>query len=324
MLGQKMLMATVDRVGFLFTVVTTGADETFALPLEASGSYNFYVLWGDGNSDTIIAHDAGAVTHTYALAGTYEVKITGTIQGWRFGAVGDAAKLYEIKSWGPLRLGNNDGYFNGCLNLTITATDVLDLTGTTDMTNAFYNCNALTQIGNLDVSSVTSMAYMFAGAILFNQDISGWDVSSVTNLSYMFYQAASFNQDISSWTVSAATTMSNMFYGATSFNQDISSWDVSSVTTMLRMFQGATAFEQDIGSWVITSVTDMTSMFEGVTLLTTNYDALLIGWEAQAEQANVPFHGGGSLYTKATSPAATARAALETNGWTITDGGPTA
>jgi len=35
----------------------------------------------------------------------------------------------------------------------------------------------------------------------------------------------------------------------------------------------------------------MGNMFNGATLSTANYDALLIGWEAQTLQPNVNFHG---------------------------------
>ena len=63
----------------------------------------------------------------------------------------------------------------------------------------------------------------------------------------------------------------------------------------------------------------MSNMFLNVTLSTANYNAILIGWEAQTEQADVEFHGGSSQYSA--GDAATARAALVTSGWDIADGG---
>lgn len=308
---------------FIFDVQTTTPSETFSLPLEASGTYDFNVDWGDDSSDDITVWNQAEITHTYVSAGTYEIKITGTIIGWRFNSGGDCAKVYEIKSWGPLRLGNNNGYFYGCSNLTVSATDILNLTGTTILQSMFDGCSSLTIVPSMnswDVSSVTDMEFVFYWASSFNQDISNWDVSSVTDMLSMFEAASAFNQDISSWNVSSVTDMSYIFSEAVAFNQNIGSWNVSSVTTMETMFWGATAFDQDIGSWNITSVTNMGWMFGSVTLSTANYDALLIGWEAQAVQNNVTFHGGNSKYS--VGAAATARAALiADHGWSITDGG---
>jgi surface protein len=151
-------------------------------------------------------------------------------------------------------------------------------------------------------------------------------------MSLMFYFATSFNNggQALTWTngtgTSNVTNMSLMFYNATSFNQDISSWDVSNVTNMSYMFDSATSFNQDIGGWDVTSLTNATNMFgvtgfgSAVTLSTANYDALLIGWAAQAVNTGVVFSGGNSKYSA--GAAATARGTLVTAGWTITDGGP--
>ena len=439
--------AAAPAPAFIFTAVTTGVGQTFTLPLEASGTYNCNVDWGDTNSDTITVWNQAETTHTYAGAGTYVVTITGTITGWRFAYGGDRLKFYEVREWGPLRLGNNTMYFAGCTNLTVVATDDLDLTGTTTLQYAFWACSSLTTVPSMnswDVSSVTNMQQMFSDATSFNQDIGSWDVSSVTNAYAMFYYASlfnqdlnswdvsnvinmasmfneatafngnitnwdvssatdtsfmfskatafnqniggwnvssvtdiqamfeyatsfdqdigswvvsnvvyagsmfsnatAFNQDIGSWNVSSITSASGMFYNATSFDQDIGSWVVSSINSMQGMFEGATSFnqdisgwttsslattedmfynttsfDQDIGGWDITLLTDAEDMFVNVTLSTANYNALLVGWEAQVEQPNVTFSGGNSTYN-AGAPA-TARAALQGSGWVITDGG---
>jgi surface protein len=137
----------------------------------------------------------------------------------------------------------------------------------------------------------------------------------------MFFVASVFNQDISSWDISSATTIALMFRSAAAFNQDIGGWDTSSVTTFDNTFQTASAFDQDIGGWDVTGVTTMSNMFFQATLSTANYDALLVGWEGQAVQNNVTFHGGSSTYTSA-GAGGTARAALiADHTWSITDGG---
>jgi surface protein len=149
--------------------------------------------------------------------------------------------------------------------------------------------------------------------------------SDVTSLFATFFGATSFNQDIGGWNTASVTDMANAFRSATSFNQDIGGWNTASVTDMFAMFQGATSFNQDISGWNISSLDDdagLQNFMLGITLSTTNYDAILIGWEANKAsfRSDLVPHFGFSTYT-AGSAAATARAALVTYGWTITDGG---
>jgi len=65
--------------------------------------------------------------------------------------------------------------------------------------------------------------------------------------------------------------------------------------------------------------TSMTTMFRLSGLPTSRYSALLINIEANSHQSGVTLAGGSSQYSA--GAAATARAALVSDGWTITDGG---
>lgn len=343
-LARKSAAASGD---FVFTVTTAGAD-TFTVPIYDGGTYDFTIdcAGGTGGGAVTSFNDADRVC-SYAGGGTYTITIAGTIIGWDFSTSTDNLLIRDIISWGPLRLGNTNKYFSLCTNLTVSATDVLDLTGTTVLDYMFNGCSSLTVIPSLDswdVSNVTDMRSMFVNCSQFNQDISSWDVSSVTNMRSMFQNAAVFNQDISSWNVASltntyamfagaaafnqdisgwsigGTSREHIFNGASSFNQDLSSWDVSGVTTIEGMFKDATSFDQDLGIWDIALVTDATDFLLNVTLTTSNYNSLLIGWEANSHQDNVTFHGGGSKYSA--GAATTARTTLDTtDGWTITDGG---
>ncbi len=226
--------------------------------------------------------------------------------------------------------------------------------GATSFNNGDNGNNSLHPL-TWDTSSVTSMQLMFFFTPSFNQSLSSWDVSKVTNMRLMFYKAQLFNQDLSSWDISkvddmramfsyadafnngdttnssshplnwnniGANTsinvkMNSMFIYAIAFNQDLSSWDVSSVTDMSFMFYNATSFDQNIGNWDIQNLTNATWMFNGVTLSTVNYDALLIGWQANTHNNNVPFSGGNSKYCLSENE----RNLLLADNWTITDGG---
>ncbi len=194
-----------------------------------------------------------------------------------------------------------------------------------------YTYGELNNIENWDVSNVTIMFNLFAFNSFFNADISNWDVSNVTNMGSMFNLAASFNQDISNWDVSSVTDMEFMFYSANSFNQDIGNWDVSNVTDMKWMFKKAFSFDQDISSWDVSNVIDMQNMFVDSSLSTSNYNALLIGWEATLQAAypsgsGYPFspniNFGTSTHTTGGSSEAAKNSLISTFNWTITDGNP--
>lgn len=309
---------------FTFTILTAGADDSFTLPIYDGGTYNFTVDWGDLSSSTITSYDDADNPHTYEDEGAteYTITITGTINGWRFDGGGDDVLMKCITQWGCFQPGNLGDNFEGCANMTVTATDIINLTGVTDLNEMFQGCDALTTVPSMnswDMSNITTLYAMFHSCELFNQDIGNWDTGSVQTLGYMFYNNLAFDQDISGWNTENVTNMKWTFYDASAFNQDIGGWDTGKVTDMDGAFRGATSFDQDLGSWDIEALTTASGMFYNVTLSTANYDALLIGWEAQTEKAGVVFGAGNSQYSA--GAAATARTALETNTWVITDGG---
>ena len=189
----------------------------------------------------------------------------------------------------------------------------------TNMSNMFYTAKVFNEdITTWDTSKVTTMYRMFMGAKEFNQSIGAWDTSKVISMSGMFQNITQFNQDIGNWDTSKVINMSFMFYDSKAFNQDIGSWDTSSVNTMNSMFAHATLFERNIGTWDVTSLTDATDMFRYNELDVANYDALLMGWDAQVLQSGVTFGGGNSQYCAASAN----HLNMTTNDtWTITDGG---
>lgn len=237
-------------------------DNQISLPLQSSGTYNFEVDWGDGNQDTITTWNQAETTHTYASAGTYNVTITGTIEGWRFNNGGDRQKILDVVQWGDVKLGNSGDYFWGASNMIVSAEDELNISGMTNFRNFFSFTNITTVSGMdlWDVSSVTNFYGMFWRATSFNQDISSWDTSSATNMAGMFYFAEEFNQPIGSWNTSQVTDMHLMFVDTLVFNQSLNTWDTSQVTNMSGMFWDS-VFNQPLNNWDVSSVTDMHNMF---------------------------------------------------------------
>ena len=251
------------------------ANNQITLPLEPSGTYNFTVNWGDNSSDVITTWNQPATTHTYATPGTYTVSITGTIIGFRFANTGDKTKIINISQWGNLRVGNSANYFHGCSNLTLTASDALNLTGTTNLTSMFTDTGSFNgAINHWDVSNVTNMNNMFLLASSFNQPLNNWNVSNVTNMTFMFLVAINFNGAISNWNVSKVTSLAYFLTNAANFNQPLNNWDVSKVTSSELMFTNAVNFNQPLNNWDVSKVTNMNSMFEGAT----NFNQNLSQW----------------------------------------------
>ena len=271
------------------------------------------------------------------------------ISRWNTSAVTDMSLMFvgflgttvfnqNIGNWNTSAVTNMSGMFAGAtaFNQDISRWNTSAVTDMNLMFGTIFGTTVFNQdIGNWNTSAVTNMNSMFDGffgTTAFNQNIGNWNTSAVTDMSGMFSVAADFDQNIGSWNTSAVTSMVAMFSGATVFNQNIGNWNTSAVTNMSGMFTGAIAFDQNIGGWNVGALTDAEDMFTGnfftpgnVTLSPTNYDALLIGWDAQNLQTGVTFGGEDSKYSS--DAAHTARVnmtAITANGgdnWTITDGG---
>ena len=214
--GQETADLGSSTQTFVFTVKTDNAGVStstqFRLPLTTSTGLDFIIEWGDGVVQRITSHTAPEITHTYPSIGTYQIQISGLLVGWAFGAGGDRLKMLNVFQWGVFNI-TTTNVFDGCTNLTCSATDAPIIT-TTSFNGLFRECTN------------------------FNGAIGNWDVSSVANMASMFLRAPSFNQPIDSWNVSNVTTMSNMFNAATAFNQDISNWNITSVITFTSFMSG--------------------------------------------------------------------------------------
>jgi len=203
----------------------------------------------------------------------------------------------------------------------------------TTMSNMFYQCNYNQTIGSWDVGKVTNFTNMFGqqftAAKAFNQDINQWNVSSATNMNQMFFANRAMTYDLNSWDTSKVTNMGSMFYQSV-FNGNISNWNISAATTVSSMFFQVSAFNRDISSWNfkgLNATANFDSFMTSATgFSTTNYNALLIAMNNNKSSA--PYRSDlrptfAATYYGSSSAAATARAALVTYGWTITDGGTT-
>ncbi len=258
----------------------TNDDLTALLPMHPDGEYDFTVDWGDGSPLQYLEgypeSDEG-LSHTYAAAGSYTVKINGKYKGLRFYwkkplmpigftyVLKYGKQLNAIINWGCLEFTNDGEQFKICNIGRVETADAPNMAGITNMKEWFYNADFRGDISNWDVSNVTNMSGMFGNAS-FDCNINNWDVSSVATMRHMFSQTRVFNYDISNWDVSNVTDMGNMFYYNFDFNNggEPLNWGsaMANVKDMTSMFRGAKVFNQDIGNWNVSSVSNMSYMFE--------------------------------------------------------------
>ncbi|MEC3881463.1 BspA family leucine-rich repeat surface protein, partial [Parapedobacter sp. 10938] len=266
------------------TNMTGGASGPNEITIPTTGGgYNYDIQWtsvADALVTGSLTGQTGDVTITFPAAGIYKVSITGDFPRIYFNNTGDKVKILSVEQWGNIGWTSMENAFHGASNLQVNASDVPDLSGVSSMAWMFAGATSLnSDLGDWDVGNVTDLSFLFRGATAFNGDISGWDVSQATDMGSTFQLAAAFNGDLSSWDVSNVTNMAIMFSGAGAFTgAGLGGWDVSQVTDMSSLFAGATLFNAAINTWDVSQVATMNGMFDGAA----TFDQNLGGWNITA------------------------------------------
>ena len=279
---------------FIFSVtVTTG--QSFQLPTVSGGTYDCIIDWGDTTSNALTVWNAAGRSKTYAVGGTYDITITGVFTGWSVSNYADKLKIRVIKQWGILKFSVGAArQFWGCSNLTVTATDVPDLSGSSSYSLFFASCSSLVNIPNLQLWEPTGNSI--------------WD-------QFFIFCTNFIGVGIEDWPTDHVTNMSRMLLGCPNFNRPIGAWDTPLVTNMWRMLQSSTSFNQDLSGLNITSLeaglnTGADRLCDNTALSTANYNAMLISYSSQAANPLVRLGVNPTKYSAAPSAAATARELL--------------
>ncbi|MBQ4821728.1 BspA family leucine-rich repeat surface protein [Aquimarina sp. MMG016] len=281
---------------FITTWSIASNNEEIALPIVDTG-LDFTVDWGDG----IITNETEGAYHTYANAGTYTIRILGNFNHMRFNGNADSRKIQTIEQWGSNKWTSMESAFKGCGSLEINATDAPDLGDTTSMESMFEDGSCVDNGGN----------------------IGNWDVSSISSMNSMFRNAY-MNENINTWNVSGVKSIDYMFQACEDFNYPLDQWITTNLESAIETFADAKSFDQSLGNWDISNVSDFTDIFtNGTGISEGNYDATLIGWatleNGESITLNVNLGTGNVKYCLAES----ARNTLSSPpyNWTITDGG---
>jgi len=309
----KATAGTATRIAFGETSCTPTLVNTVVKPFSVSlGLTSTYKMFEDCRLTSWVADffDAASAGITFADRMFYGCNINEDLSGWNTGNITSMVEMFRMAE---------------LFNQNIGAWDVSKVL---EFASMFYGALAFNNGGsdsikNWNTVNCTNMFSMFTNCN-FNQPIGDWDVGNVIYLGYMFYRVAglgSFDQDLSAWRPLKCTYFAYMFMGSSLFNHPVNDWGMGAATNLQSMFHGALAFNQDVSGWDVRNVTNATNFLSGSAFSQTNYDLLLVAWEAQAVQNNVKLHAGSAKY--GSGAPATARAALiADHTWTITDGGP--
>jgi hypothetical protein len=320
--GIKILVSDNDMI-LVYEIPSPNTPIELAIQANStwfSAGQAVVINWGDGSAKETVSDTGGStyIGHTYTTAGTYVVKVSGTMKAYQRVDYTDNLAgqnlLTHIRSFGKL--------------------------GIKSFAYAFNYCTRLISVPKYCPKNISNMYHMFYGCsgAAFNPDVSAWDVSNVKNMSYMFRDCsgAAFNPNVSAWNVSKVTEMRAMFLACSgaAFNPNVSAWNVSKVTNMINMFfscSGA-AFRggrgtagTGIANWTLDSVTTATNFMLSSKKQEDGFlDLILITWAALIDDtehplpANITISFGTNTYT---IDAAAAISALENHGWVIQSGG---
>ena len=149
--------------------------------------------------------------------------------------------------------------------------------------------------------------------------LADWDAQSYFNTGV----------DVSTWELSGGITLMNSFCRSatnlTTLDFAHANNDFSAVTSWgeFGYYGGLTSLKFNASTVSFAATTSMGNLLTGCTIATADYDALLLALEdtwVDPGSFSGTLTGGSSKYTGG-GAVATARAALVTAGWTITDGG---
>lgn len=260
--GQLTVTATFSDG----TVRTLGADEyelsTATIPDGFKGDFETSVIYSERKHQV-------ALPFTVNVSEAYAAQYGDTLVFGR----GIPADTYESKTLTNTTWGIEEGSFTKKWTTAITSVvdiDTVSPRSTASWFNGYANLRSVA-LDQMDMSRVTSMAYMFNGATALSSitGMRNWNTGNVTTLEGTFRDVKSISTvDISTWNVSKVTNMHDMFcrcYNLTTL--DLSSWNTASLQSVACMFYmcNGTSKLTSIGSlasWNLSKLTDMCNWFD--------------------------------------------------------------
>lgn len=206
-----------DPVPYIFRVNTattysgSTADNQINVPFNV-GFGGITIDWGDNTTNNYNAPTTSA-THTYAAPGIYTIKIYNIAQNVWFNQP-DRLKIFEVVQWGISTWPGLTNAYRGCSNLQVVATDAPIFGAMAQLNFAFANTPMNANINHWNMSTVTSMEFMFSGATAYNQPVNNWNTNALRFGNGIFVNASSFNQSLAAWQVPNLERANNILTGS--------------------------------------------------------------------------------------------------------------
>jgi hypothetical protein len=161
----------------LILTYNCSAGDYISLPLYET--VNVRVYWGDGFYNEYTTY--GTYSYRYLIAGTYTVKIYGTLGQFGYGAnsVPNVEKLISVESFGEIGLYSLSGAFYNAVNLVSVPATLPTTTAIISLYHTFYNTTSFDQdLGDWNISGVQTMENMFNNVSLsianYDSLLIGW------------------------------------------------------------------------------------------------------------------------------------------------------
>ena len=316
----------------LFTVDTSlGSD--LIVGFDSAQVYDATIDWGDGSNPLTVGPGEGTVTKQYSSVGTYQVRVSGTFAPEII--LSSNQNIVSVENLGTLGYVDLSNMFRNCQNLVSFNAGKTDTSSVTDLTGMFTDCISLSSanVSTLDTSNVTIINSMFQGCnSLTTLVLSNWDTSNVGYFVNAFRGCTSLETLLlpDNFVTSNALQITSVFYDCQSLQSlDVSTWDTSNVRRMTAIFVRCFGLTDIVGLETNISinglnVTDgLTNTANGVPNQGTDYDALLINWEANLPTSGLAQSPRFNLSKVTTTAGNNARISLINNyNWVVLDGGP--
>jgi len=179
-------------IPFIIEVDTSKTGVSSTNQFQFTGAEGDYDVVAKQNDIVVATFDnlSDEATITLPSSGVYDLEIKAKeINGFNriaFNNSGDKLKITDIKQWGDVVWSSFFRAFVVCNNMSVSATDLPDLSMCTNLSNMFRsNSKANPDVRNWDVSNISNFFEMFRFSNA-NPDARNWDVSSGVNMTRMF------------------------------------------------------------------------------------------------------------------------------------------